>query len=84
MNIYKYSNQCNKKNKIPLTCLQGNCGDSLGEFSNTSYGVFGAERVNITFFSILSPAVIAALSILCHSEIIFSDIRAPTERENSN
>ena len=34
------------KNKILLTCLQGNYRDSLGEFSNKSYGVFGAERVN--------------------------------------
>ena len=33
------------KNKILQTCLQGNYRDSLGEFSNTSYGVFGAERV---------------------------------------
>ena len=30
------------KYKILLTCLQGNYRDSL-EFSNTSYGVFGAE-----------------------------------------
>ena len=35
------------KNKIFPTCLQGNYGNSLGEFSNTSYGVVGAERVNI-------------------------------------
>ena len=36
------------KNKILPTSLQGNYGDSLGEFSNTSYhyGVVGAERVN--------------------------------------
>ena len=33
------------KNKILPTCLQGNYGDSLGEFSNTSYGAFEAERV---------------------------------------
>ena len=33
------------KNKILPTSLQGNYGNSLGEFSNTSYGVFGAERV---------------------------------------
>ena len=32
-------------NKILLTCLQGNYGDSLGEFNHTSYGVVGAERV---------------------------------------
>ena len=33
------------KNKILPTCLRGNYRDSLGEFSNTSCGVFGAERV---------------------------------------
>ena len=33
------------KNKILPTCLQGNYGDSLGEFSNTSCGVVGVERV---------------------------------------
>ena len=27
------------------TSLQGNYGDSLGEFSNASYGVVGADRV---------------------------------------
>ena len=32
-------------NKILSTCLQGNYGDSLGEFNHTSYGVVGAERV---------------------------------------
>ena len=31
------------KDKILPTCLQVNCGDSLGEFSNRSYGVLGAE-----------------------------------------
>ena len=35
------------KNKNLLTYLQLNYRDSLGEFSNTSYGIFGAERVNI-------------------------------------
>ena len=34
------------KNKILPTCLQGNYGDSLGEFSNTLYGVVRADRVN--------------------------------------
>ena len=41
-----HSNLSKTKNKILPTCLQGNYRDSLGEFSNTSYGVFGAERVN--------------------------------------
>ena len=35
-----------KKYKILPTCLQRNYRDSLGELSNTSNGVFGAERVN--------------------------------------
>ena len=29
------------------TCLQGNEKDSLGEFSNMSYGMFGAEKVKM-------------------------------------
>ena len=33
------------KNKILATIFQGNCKDSLGEFSNTSYSVSGAERI---------------------------------------
>ena len=34
------------KNKILPTCLQGNYGDSLGEFINKSiYSVLGAKRV---------------------------------------
>ena len=37
------------KNKILPSCLHGNYGDNLGEFSNTSYGVVGAERVNSCF-----------------------------------
>ena len=35
------------KNKILPTCLQENCGDSLGEFLNTSYGEVEAERVKL-------------------------------------
>ena len=35
-----------KQNKIVRACLLGRYRDSLGEFSNTSHGVFGAERVN--------------------------------------
>ena len=35
-----------KMNIILPTCLQRNYRDSLGEFSDTSCGVFGAERVN--------------------------------------
>ena len=34
------------KNKILPICLQGNYRDSLGEFSDTLNGAFGAERVN--------------------------------------
>ena len=39
-----HSNFWDKKKILP-TDLQGNYGPSLGEFSNTSYGVVGAERV---------------------------------------
>ena len=39
------NNLSKMKNNILPTSLQDNCRDSLGEFSNTSYGVFGAERV---------------------------------------
>ena len=35
------------KNKILSTCFQGNYIGSLGEFSNTSFGVFGVEGVKL-------------------------------------
>ena len=34
------------KHKILPTCLQGNIRDSLGEFSNISYSMLGADRDN--------------------------------------
>ena len=34
------SNLSKMKNNILTTCLQGNCRESLGEFSNSSHGVF--------------------------------------------
>ena len=40
--IIIHSNLAKMKNKIVPTCLQRNYRYSLGEFSNTSYGVFGA------------------------------------------
>ena len=40
------------KNKILPTCLKGNYGQSLGEFSNMSYGVVRAERVKNGLLSI--------------------------------
>ena len=40
-----HSNLSKMKNKFLPTCLQGNYRDSLGEFSNTSYGMLEAERV---------------------------------------
>ena len=43
------------KNKILPTQLQGNSADSLGEFSNTSYGVFGAERVKLPRLHLTFP-----------------------------
>ena len=42
-----HSNLSKMKNKILPNCQEGNYRNSFGEFSNTSYGVFGAERVNI-------------------------------------
>ena len=39
-----HGNLSNMKNKSLPNCLQGNYKDNLGEFSNMSYGVFGAER----------------------------------------
>ena len=35
------------KNLILPACLHGNYRDSLGEFSNTSYFVFGAEMLKV-------------------------------------
>ena len=40
------------KNKILPSNLQGNYGDSLGEFSNTSYGVVVAEKVQLRNISL--------------------------------
>ena len=42
-----HSNLHKMKNKILPTILQGNYSDSLGDFSNTSYGVLGAEMVKV-------------------------------------
>ena len=42
-----HSNSSKMKNKILPTCLQGDYRDSLGEFNNTSRGMFVAERVKI-------------------------------------
>ena len=36
-----HNNLSQMKNKILPTCLQANYRDSLGEFSNTEYGVLG-------------------------------------------
>ena len=44
------SNLSKMKNKILPTCLQGSYRDSLGEFSNASYSLFGAERVKGSLF----------------------------------
>ena len=43
------------KNKTLPTCLQGNYRDSLGEFSNTSYGMFVAdhERFRLRFIIVI-------------------------------
>ena len=42
-----YSNLAKMEKQILSSCLQGSYRDSLGEFSNASYGVFRAERVNV-------------------------------------
>ena len=39
-----HRNLSKMKNKILSSCLLGNYKECLGEFRNTSYGVFGAER----------------------------------------
>ena len=43
------------KNKTLPTCLQGNYRDSLGEFSNRSYGMFVAdhERFRLRFIIVI-------------------------------
>ena len=42
------------ENKILPTSFQGRYKDTLGEFSNVSYSVFGAERVNsLPLFSLV-------------------------------
>ena len=45
--IIIHNNLSKMKSRILPNCLQGNYRDSLGEFSNTSYGVFEAERVKV-------------------------------------
>ena len=40
------NNLSKMKNQILPTCLQVNYRNSLGEFSNTSCGMIGAESVN--------------------------------------
>ena len=48
-----HSNLFRIKTKFSQPVFQGNYRDSLGEFSNASYAVFGAERVNCLFLSFL-------------------------------
>ena len=48
------SNLSKMKNKILPICLQGNYRDSLGEFSNIAYDMFGARgliKCNLNYFS---------------------------------
>ena len=40
-----HNNLSKVKNKILSTCFQGNCKDTFGEFSNTSYHVFWDDRL---------------------------------------
>ena len=53
--MIKQNNFSKMKNKILPTCLQGKYRGSLGEFSNTSYGVLGAEKVKKTPFGAQMP-----------------------------
>ena len=55
------SNLSKMKNKTLPTFLQGNYRESSGEFSNTSHGVFGAERVNVPCF-LISTVLVSAPS----------------------
>ena len=50
----KHSNLSKMKTKILPTYLQGNYGDSLGEFCNISYCVFGAKRLIHLQFNLVS------------------------------
>ena len=50
MIIHIYLSKIKNKNDPP-TFLQGSYGENLGEFSNTSYGVFEAERLRKTLTS---------------------------------
>ena len=43
------SNLSKKKNTILPTCFQRRYRDSLGEFSNAAFDVFGAEKVKHIF-----------------------------------
>ena len=46
-----HSNLSKMKSIILPACLQGNYRNSLGEFRNTSCGVFATERVKLELFS---------------------------------
>ena len=61
-----HSNLSKVKNKTLKTCLQGQHRNSLGEFSNTSYGQFGAARIDVGFqnISVLSVKKLKLLLIL--------------------
>ena len=61
------------KNKILPTSLQGNYGDSLGEFSNISNGIVGAERVKgfkIFFYFFQNCWVLGASSFNCSCYVL--------------
>ena len=49
-------------NKVLPTFLQAKYRDSLGEFSNTSYGIFGAVMVKYTDRVVVHVAVFWKLS----------------------
>ena len=69
------------KNKNLLTYLQLNYRDSLGEFSNTSYGIFGAERVNINnSLQFWNDSWHASDKILCNNDYSAQQVHDISQR----
>ena len=53
--MIRHRNLFEMKNKLLLTCVQGNYRDSLGEFSNRSCGALGAERFKLFSVACFRP-----------------------------
>ena len=58
-----HSNLSEIKSKILPTCLQGKYRHSLGEFSKTSYGVLGTERVKALSLHVVVDHLIKSSSL---------------------